>query len=143
MNIFQCCFALYKIYREPTFFVNRISTDVADKTPYKGYILHISRPDTIVMRTKNSMIKKYVKIDGIHTPKINLNDNNERAAAIYAMKQMKYKFIEKYAVVDDTNGDVICGNENIKTWMLMNRIAVANNEPVPHNWIDYIHTGRL
>jgi hypothetical protein len=133
MNILQCCFSLYRVIHPqppPKYEVNC------------GYISHISRSDTIVMRHGNSMIKKYITIDGVHTPKVNLNDREERAAAIYAIKRLKYMFINRYAVIDDKTGDVFCGNVNVKTWMLANRIAVANNEVVPRNWTEYIQSGK-
>ena len=111
-----------------------------DTTKLQGYI-QISRADTVVLLTGNSAIKTYIQIAGIKTPQINIHNDNERAAAIYVLKRLKYQFSGKLVVVEnfvDGKGDVICGHITLKKWLLMNRFAVLGNESVPDNWLHYI-----
>jgi hypothetical protein len=109
-------------------------------TKLQGYI-QISRSDTVVLRTGNSAIKTYIQIAGVKTPQINIHNDNERAAAIYVLKRLKYQFSGKIVVVEnfvDGKGDVICGHITLKKWLLMNRLAVPDDEPAPDNWLNYI-----
>jgi hypothetical protein len=134
LDCFCCCYRLFYPLRR-----NQTRKQIYD-TKLQGYI-QVSRADTVVLRTGNSPIKTYIQIAGIKTPQINIQNDNERAAAIYVLKRLNYQFSGKLAVVENFvngKGDVICGDITLKKWLIMNRLAVPDNEPVPDNWLHYI-----
>jgi len=106
----------------------------------RGNILKIHDPNTItILSIAPIYAKTCVNIGGIITPNIHSFDADERDAAKYVVKQMKYRYWEKYAILDK-NADVRCGDEYIWKWMVDNRLAVRENTPVPKNWKEYRET---
>ncbi len=107
----------------------------------RGTIMNIHSPDTItILAMEPIYAKTCVNIGGIITPNIHSFDADERDAAKYVVKQMKYRYWEKYAILDK-NADVRCGDEYIWKWMVDNRLAVRENTPVPKNWKEYREVG--
>ena len=133
MNILQCAKSLYDLVYPP-------KTIRPEQNILRGNIMNIHSPDTItILAMEPIYAKTCVRIGGIITPDINSSDPNEQDAAKYVMKQMKYRYWEKYAIMDK-NADVRCGDEYIWKWMVANRLAVRENTPVPKNWKEYRET---
>ena len=135
MNILQCAKTLYDWVYPP-------KTIRPEQNILRGNILKIHDPNTItILSIAPIYAKTCVNIGGIITPNIHSFDADERDAAKYVVKQMKYRYWEKYAILDK-NADVRCGDESIWKWMVANRLAVRENTPVPKNWKEYREVGK-
>jgi hypothetical protein len=126
MNILQCALSLYQLVYLP-----RAKVYCSEPPILRGYIVGIQNPDTITImsvgRVAPIYTKSQVKIAGIITSQLHSPNPDEQNAAKYAIKQMKYRFLEKYAVIENYNNgyaDVRCGSEYIRKWMVANRLAV-------------------
>ena len=136
MNIFQCAKSLYDLVYPP-------KTVHPEQDILRGNILKIHDPNTITILSITPIYAKTcVNIGGIITPNIHSFDADERDAAKYVVKQMKYRYWEKYAILDK-NADVRCGDEYIWKWMVANRLAVRENTPVPKNWKEYVSSSSI
>ena len=139
MNILQCVKSLYDLVYPPK--TPRSKIYVSTSPVLRGTIVSIRSPDTITLLSMEPIYAKTcVKICGIITPDIRSSDTDEQSAAKYVVKQMRYRYLEKYAISD--NSDVRCGDEYIWKWMVANRLAVMENTPVPKNWKEYREVGK-
>ena len=87
-----------------------------------------------------------IRLHDIITPNTDSRSTDERQAAIYVMRQMSYKYVDKQVTIHNetnhllgtTNADIVCANKTMKQWLMENNYAVRERRHVPNSWMEYM-----
>ncbi len=135
MNIAQCCLSIYQainsspkvhVYKEPRLLVHKVI-----------------RPNMVLLSDN-----RRVALHDIITPRTDSRSPDERQAAIYVMRQMSYRFIDKQVslhneskhLLGTVKADIACGDKTMKQWLIEHHYAVREHTPTPCSWLEYIAT---
>lgn len=133
MNIVQLGLTLYqtvypprKVYicAEPKLLVNKVL-----------------RPNTVLLSDDRRIV-----LHDIIMPRTDSRSPDERQAAIYVMRQMSYKYVDKQVSLRNetkhwlgtTKADIVCANKPMKQWLIENNYAVQEPKSVPNSWLEYM-----
>lgn len=133
MNIVQCCLSIYqavypsrKVYicREPKLLIHKVI-----------------RPNMVLLSDN-----RRVALHDIITPRTDSRSPDERQAAIYVMRQMSYKYVDKQVTLHNESkhllgtvkADIACADKTMKQWLIENHYAVREHTPIPDSWLEYI-----
>ena len=133
MNIVQLGLTLYqmvypprKVYicAEPKLLVNKVL-----------------RPNMVLLSDN-----RRIRLHDIITPNTDSRSPDERQAAIYVMRQMSYKYVDKQVTIHNetnhllgtTKADIVHANKTMNQWLMENNYAVREQRHVPPSWLEYM-----
>ncbi len=133
MNIAQIGLTLYQLIYPPR--KQHICVEP------KLIVNKIVRPNMVLLSDN-----RRIRLHDIITPNTDSRSTDERQAAIYVMRQMSYKYVDKQVTIHNetnhllgtTNADIVCANKTMKQWLMENNYAVREQRHVPTSWMEYM-----
>lgn len=159
-NVLKYCFCYYKCYTDISHEQPIVSwKDTKPFIPplYGGIVIKIYDGDTITIAaklpySKSELYRFAVRLNGIDTPEIKSNNEDEKTIAKEARDYLTSKILNKSVVLKNIStekygrilADVYFGDIHINKLMIIERFAVEYNggtkEP-PKSWVKYRLTG--
>jgi endonuclease YncB( thermonuclease family) len=161
-NVLKYCFCYYKCYTNIDVSHEQPIINWKDTIPFvppinSGIVIKVYDGDTITIASKlpyskSEMYRFVVRLNGIDSPEIKSNNEEEKKIAKEARDYLTNKILHKSVVLKNITtekygrilADVYLGNTNINKLMIIERFAVEYNggtkEP-PKSWIRYRLTG--
>jgi len=159
-NVLKYCFCYYKCYTNDI--IEQPIINWKDTIPFvppinSGIVIKVYDGDTITIASKlpyskSEMYRFVVRLNGIDSPEIKSNNEEEKTIAKEARDYLTSKILHKSVVIKNITtekygrilADVYLGNTNINKLMIIERFAVEYNggtkEP-PISWTKYRLTG--
>lgn len=162
-NVLKYCFCYYKCYTDIDVSHEKQIVSWKDTKPFippihSGCVIKIYDGDTITIASKlpyskSELYRFAVRLDGIDTPEIKSNNEDEKTIAKEARDYLTSKILNKNVVLKNVTtekygrilADVYFGDIHINKLMIAERFAVEYNggtkEP-PKSWVKYRLTGK-